>query len=52
MTALQALLPALGVVLGGGVLGAFVYFAKRKPKSNGLPTDPLAELFVNDDDTI
>ena len=43
MTGLQAILP---------VLGAFVYFGKRKHEKDGLPTDPLTELFVNDDDTI
>ena len=40
MTVLQAILPA------------FAYFGKRKHEKDGLPTDPLTELFVNDDDTI
>ena len=50
MTVLQAILPVLGLLAGGA--GAFVYFGKRKHEKDGLPTDPLTELFVNDDDTI
>ena len=52
MTALQAILPVLGLLAGGVCVGAFVYFGKRKKENDGLPTDPLAELFVNDDDNI
>ena len=36
----------------GAAVGAFAYFGKRKHEKDGLPTDPLTELFVNDDDTI
>ena len=42
----------LGLLAGGACVGAFVYFGKRKHEKDGLPTDPLTELFVNDDDTI
>lgn len=52
MTVLQAILPVRGLLAGGACVGAFVYFGKRKHEKDGLPTDPLTELFVNDDDTI
>ena len=52
MTVLQAILPVLGLLAGGACVGAFAYFGKRKHEKDGLPTDPLTELFVNDDDTI
>ena len=48
MTVLQAILPVLGLLAGGACVG----FGKRKHEKDGLPTDPLTELFVNDDDTI
>ena len=51
MTVLQAILPVLGLMAGGACVGAFAYFGKRKHEKDGLPTDPLTELFVNDDDT-
>ena len=52
MTVLQAILPVLGLLAGGACVGAFVYFGKRKHENDGRNTDPLHELFVNDDDTI
>lgn len=52
MTVLQAILPVLGLLAGGACVGAFAYFGKRKHEKDCLPTDPLTELFVNDDDTI
>lgn len=52
MTALQAILPVLGLLAGGACVGRFVYFGKRRHDKDGLPTDPLAELFVNDNDNI
>ena len=49
MTVLQAILPVLGLLAGGACVGAFAYFGKRNHEKDGLPTDPLTELFVNDD---
>ena len=48
----RAAVCVLGLLAGGACVGAFAYFGKRKHEKDGLPTDPLTELFVNDDDTI
>lgn len=52
MSVIQTVMPVLGLLAGGVCVGAFVYFGKRRQKDDALPTDPLSELFVNDDDTI
>ena len=52
MTVLQAILPVLGLLAGGACVGAFAYFGKRKHEIDGLRSDPLTDVFVNDDDSI
>lgn len=52
MTALQAALPLLGLLGAGAAVALLARRHGRKKKTRGLPTDPLCNLFVREDDRL
>ena len=48
------LLTLLFVVAGGAavVLAVWLFNRRRKDRHQGLPTDPLADYFVHDDESV
>ena len=52
MNFIQAALPLLGLLAAGGLVGFLTWQHGKNKKSRGLPTDPLCDFFVLDDDTI
>ena len=52
MTAAQALLTLFLLILAGGIIIVLVRRIGNKKKSPDLPTDPLCDIFINEDDKI